>query len=403
MKLNYFTKIIILYSFFLLQHTIYPWTQQLVYDPEQKIEIDEHFKSFLKVILSDALEKNQEDTLSNELLRCIVLSFDKDCTAIPFGDLAEALPELAKAVMQQLKTSRPSIFSARYVGGPTCNLSGIIRLLIALQQQINQCCQAQLDCCAELESDFQQTWTILAYISDHIGSTTITVDFSPVFTVLSAGFNGTFTALNACCENITSEFQQTWTILADIRANIGSTTAIVDFAPVFTAIAACCNGTFSAINTINFTYSVITDLKATMTNDFEYTWTILAAGFNGTFSAINTISNASTFSALAACCNGTFSAIAALNTTMTNDFEYTWTILAAGFNGTFSAINAISASTNCNGTFSALAACCNGTFSAIAALNTTMTNDFEYTWTILGAGFNGTFSTLNQILTNQGC
>ena len=46
-------------------------------------------------------------------------------------------------------------------------------------------------------------------------------DLSGTFSAVAAGFNGTFSALNVCCTNINSEFQQTWTILAaDLMAHL---------------------------------------------------------------------------------------------------------------------------------------------------------------------------------------
>ena len=306
-------------------------------------------------------------------------------------------------------------------------------------------------CCTNINSEFQQTWSILGAgfngtfsvintINTEANGTfsaiadlknTMTNDFAQTWTILGAGFNGTFSALNACCTNINSEFQQTWSILA-----------------------AGFNGTFSVINTINTeangTFSAIADLKNTMTNDFAQTWTILGAGFNGTFSALNACCTninsefQQTWSILNADFNGTFSSIAAISSTnfsysvitdlkatLSTDFNQTWTILGAGFNGTFSAIAELDA--DLSGTFSAIAAGFNGTFSALDSdtnniifvingccnfiasefqqtwtiladgFNDTFTsifnidNEFQQTWTILGAGFNGTFSAIAEL------
>ncbi|MBI2774403.1 hypothetical protein HYX58_00125, partial [Candidatus Dependentiae bacterium] len=268
----------------------------------------------------------------------------------------------------------------------------------------------------------------------------------------AGGFNGTFTALAACCNGtfsvlntvttnqqgtfslITSDFNQTWTILNNLQV-----TATVNFSPVFTqvaagfngtfsALAACCNGTFSALADIrssvslspvftaiaggfngtfsalaaccNGTFSVLNTVIAnelTILTNQQGTFTQVGAGFNGTFSVLNTISNAGTFSALAACCNGTFSALADIRssvslspvfTAIAGGFNGTFSALAACCNGTFSVLNTVT--TNQQGTFSALAACCNGTFSVLSA-------GFNGTFSQVAAGFNGTFSVLSTL------
>ena len=481
---------------------------------DEEITVNESFKIFIDSIIKKAFLHEEEHLLSPGLLNCYErYSQNENCTSMHLSDLIIALPELLKELDVQLKAPRPSPSHNGIAGPITCDLSQILSFLEMLKAKIDFCCQQQLDCCAELISDFQQTWTILAAIS----TITASVDFSSVFTVIQTGFNGTFSTLQdikntitACCENITNEFQQTWTILAAIS----TVTASVDLSPVFTVInegfnstfsslqdikntiTACCaniksefqqtwtilaagfNGTFSAIEEINtdaagtfsslvdikntitaccenitnefqqtwtilaagfngtfsslvansFSYSVITDLKATLSTDFNQTWTILAAGFNGTFSALQDIKNT-----LTSCCsnfNGTFSVLADLKATLSTDFNQTWTILAAGFNGTFSSLVAnnftysvitdlkatLSTDFNqtwtilaagFNGTFSALqdikntlTSCCsnfNGTFSVLADLKATLSTDFNQTWTILAAGFNGTFSALQDI------
>ena len=78
--------------------------------------------------------------------------------------------------------------------------------------------------------------------------------------------------------------------------------------------------------------------------------------------------------------------ISDLKNTMTNDLLRPGQLLGAGFNGTFSSLttNAFS-------------------YSVITDLKATLSTDFNQTWTILGAGFNGTFSALNALsINNQG-
>ena len=106
---------------------------------------------------------------------------------------------------------------------------------------------------------------------------------------MTIGFNGTFTAiadifttLTECCANLQQDFEDTWTILADIKQTIttdfnGTFTALavvmggfdilVDFSGVYTAAAAGFNGTYTAL----------ADLKNTITVDFDGTFTSINA------------------------------------------------------------------------------------------------------------------------------
>ena len=273
-------------------------------------------------------------------------------------------------------------------------------LLAQLQYLINQLILQQAACCNQIFIDFQQTWTIIA----NLITPTAIVDLS-----------GVFTALNACCNNINSEFQQTWTILANLN-----TTATVDLSPVFTALNACCNNitsefqqTWTIIANLNTTATVdlspvFTALNACCNNinsEFQQTWTILAAGFNGTFSEINscctniTSEFQQTWTILAnlaitatADLSGVFTALNACCNNINSEFQQTWTILAAGFNGTFSSIATLT--NDFEATWTILAAGFNGTWTILNA-------DFDATWTILAADFDGTFSMLNVLIQND--
>ncbi|HEX2977582.1 MAG TPA: hypothetical protein VHO47_00460, partial [Candidatus Babeliales bacterium] len=172
------------------------------------------------------------------------------------------------------------------------------------------------------------------------------------------------------------------------------------FNGTFSALAACCNGTFSVLNTI--------------TTNQQGTFSVLNTLSNaGTFSVLNTVltNQAGTFSALAACCNGTFSV---LNTVTTNQ-QGTFSAIAAGFNGTFSSLSTLNLQPvftaiagGFNGTFSSLAACCNGTFSTLNRILTDgqgsftqVAAGFNGTFSALAACCNGTFSVLNTVIANQ--
>ncbi len=289
-------------------------------------------------------------------------------------------------------------------------------------------------CCATIQNDFEGTFTVLNDIK-----VTVSTDFINTWTIL-ADLNDTLTT---CCATIQNDFDSTWTILADIKQTITT-----DFNGTFTAIAAivagACdlsgvyttlndikttittdfNGTFTAIAAISTgscdlsgVYTTLTSIESTVTtccatiqNDFDFTWTILAdikqtitTDFNGTFTALN------------ACCNqtfvdfnGVFTSLTDIKNTLTIDFNGTFTALNAccnqtfvDFNGVFTSLTDIKSTLTIdfNGTFTALNACCNQTFVDFNGVFTSLT-DIKSTLTI---DFNGTFTVLNAILNQTVC
>jgi len=336
---------------------------------EEKISINESCKVFINNLVEKAILNNQVSYLSQGLINCYERSLRyEECQNMLVSDLLEALPELLEEFQGHMRAPRPGATHG-IAGSPTCDLSEVLLLLQTLQSKINQCCEEQANCCAELIADFEQTFSILTEINQSFSSfnetvailieatntlTSVVIEIVNTATslvetlsviqettatltiVINDGFNGTFTALNECCSNITNDFNETWTILAALNTTL---TAIINNNATTTLINNGFNGTFTALN----------ECCNNITNDFNETWTILRAGFDATFSSLQDIKNTIT-----ACCEN-----------ITREFQETWTILNAGFNGTYSVLDDLKA---------------------------TVSTDFNQTWT-----------QLNQILQNQGC
>ncbi len=296
-------------------------------------------------------------------------------------------------------------------------------------------------CCEQTQQDFNNTWTILAAISNEINNLSVGSTFT-VLNTINVNVLNTFTAIaelqetvTACCAQTQQDFNNTWTILAQIQASISTTTAVVDLSGTFTAIAelqntltACCaqtqqdfDNTWTILATINTnvlnTFTSIAELQNTVVNDFNSTWTILAnISSVNTFTAIAELQNT-----LTACCAqtqqdfdntwtilatintnvlNTFTSIANLQNTVVNDFNSTWTIEA-------NILNTIVSDFNSTWTILANISSVN-TFTAIAELQNTLTaccaqtqQDFDNTWTILATINTNVLNTFTSIANLQ--
>jgi hypothetical protein len=131
--------------------------------------------------------------------------------------------------------------------GPSITCNEEIRpLLLALKNNIGFCC-------AELQQDFNETFSLLFDIKNSITSCCETIEQT---------FNGTFTLLadiestiTACCAEFNNQFQQTFTSIA--TGFNGSFTALFDFN---TTLTQCCEliernfqGTFTALDEVVLT------------------------------------------------------------------------------------------------------------------------------------------------------
>ncbi|HEX2978622.1 MAG TPA: right-handed parallel beta-helix repeat-containing protein [Candidatus Babeliales bacterium] len=425
MKLHVFAPVNFFYGFVLaLSLSVHAGQEFMDSVPERNdlIGIEKEEAIVLEHVLEHMLGQVGDDENSRELLvRCYdALVENKDISIV---DLRELLPAMISFVKEEMRAARPdagdSLGNGALSGcnGCGCDLSQILAILNSLQAKLT----ILIACCNEVLIDLQGTFSVLANLN-----VTATVDLSPIFTMISACCNGTFSAI------------------ADIKSSLTAIT--VNLNPVFTALTACCNGTFSMLNKIDTEVIGTFSLLNTIIINEQATFTALAACCNGTFSAIADIKSSLTaitvnlnpvFTALTACCNGTFSMLnkidtevigtfSVLNTIIINE-QGTFTALAACCNGTFSAIadiksslTAITVNLNpvftalnacCNstfsmldkidreviGTFSVINACCNGTFSALANLTVTATADLSGVFSALSACCNGTFSAIADI------
>ena len=301
------------------------------------IENSDNFLTTFSHVFWDETIVIQDDQIAESLGRCY-FQLREGQQELHVDDLIIVLPFLLTYVNDQDLNRAPredvqSINSAISGCCNGCDSGQIIALLNAIKKLI-------INCCEDINIDFQATWSILANLTFNV---TATVDLSGVYTALNACCNGTFTAisevkntLTVCCANINQEFQATWSILNAIQL-----TQTVDLSGVYTSLNACCNSTFTAIADVKNT---LTACCATINREFQETWTILS---NINLNVTATVDLSPVLTALAACCNGTFTALNDIKTTITECCAGTFTAISAGLNGTFSVLKNLEYN-NCN-------------------------------------------------------
>ncbi len=212
----------------------------------------ESLMTFFEYIFDHEEEKNTE--FFDSLTRCYD-QLKKGNQSLCIGDLLIASPLLIA-------------YCDEYIVGESyksvsCDIGPIILLLNALKAQINQLGQDQFNCCQLLQSDFQETFSILFEVTQSFSTFDATVallvDTIATLTNSITSFTGIPLSIavlqdtvEMCCDTINSEFQQTWTIL-------GNTLNVVNN---------CCNS---------------------ISNDFNGTWTFLNAEFNQVFNMLSTV------------------------------------------------------------------------------------------------------------------
>jgi hypothetical protein len=358
------------------------------------------------LVIEHMYEKNIMHELPQGLLNCYE-AVENDASSLYILDLAEALPVVIEKMMDPMifpRASRPDAadFGDGSIVGPLleCNIDKAVRLLNQLLKVVNECCAA-------LEFDFSGVFTTL---SNLIASATC--DFTSVFSIVNTNINGTFTELNdikdtltTCCNQLESDFDGTFTALANLVA-----TASCDFTAVFSQLTMDFNGTFSVLDDIKNSLTLCCDQ---LESDFEGTFTALASliisvscditslftlstDFAGVFTVLNDIKNSQTI-----CCDqlefdfaGTFSLLANLVATVTCTLNSTFTV-STDFAGTFTVLNDIKNSQTL---------CCNqlefnfdGTFTELARLAANLGCDFTSVLTAINGDFAGTFSTISDI------
>jgi hypothetical protein len=120
------------------------------------------------------------------------------------------------------------------------------------------------DCCREITTDFQETWTIIENLELLVS---VTVDLS-----------GVFTAIDGCCQKITENFQSTFTVLLDLK----NTLTRCDLCAIFTVLQEIEGSIAGLSGEVNYVFTALIDLKNSLTEccedidtQFAQTWTIL--------------------------------------------------------------------------------------------------------------------------------
>jgi hypothetical protein len=328
------------------------------------------------------------------------------CCAALESDFSSVFTVLENLVIS-VTCDMSSIFTANI------NFAGTFTALADIQNTLTTCC-------AELESDFSSIFTVLENLI-----ISATCDISSIFTA-NINFAGTFTALadikntlTTCCAALESDFDGTFTTLSRLIAG-----AACDFSPIFTLLTTGFEGTFSLLADIN---STLTLCCATLESDFNGTFSVIShlmvsstCDFTPIFTVVQDIKNT-----LTTCCaalefdfDGTFTSIANIMITATCDFTPIFTILqdikssitacCNNFNSTFTLLNDIK---------NTLTLCCtqleadfDGTFTILAHITTptcdltslfTVIRSIKDTMTIccaaLESDFEGTFTALANV------
>src|SRR5579859_7514404 len=284
------------------------------------------------------------------------------CTTLSGQSISQGIAQL-EVCCEATLTTLANIETLTALGSIAIELNDTVTTLAALTVELN----ATLTTINAVSQELQATLTTLNSIQTSVNGT---------LTALNACCNSTFTALNSIQNTITTDFNQTWTILGDPAATFGKgasiSSALLNILQNTSSTTNCCAATFTALaaiqNSVNGTFTAIADVKSTLTT----------------------------------CCNSTFTTLNTIQNTITTDFNNTWTILGnvgailgqgATISGTLLSIfNAIGASSN-NSTLTVL-----GDVGAILGRSATVSG----TLLNLIQDANGTFSVLGNPATILG-
>jgi len=450
-------------------------------------------RELITQIVHASLKRNNESPISEPLFLCYERIIDGH-DVVRTKDLIQALPEIFNFILQentQTKIERPDA-QEDVVGQNACNTSRAIKALLRIQKAFgsvndSSCCNTVLgilgdaceilgpdqtiagvikelidltsiyttrvddvfttltECCADLEEDFRETWTIISEIKDTVTEccAELEEDFRETWTIvdgiqnqidecceiLQEDFRETWTILDAFEELVCDKFEQTWTIIQN-KQLIDCLNTETNFQETWTILAAF-EETFE--RKFQETWTILADITNTVTEccadlveDFRETWTILDAfqesicdKFEQTWTILANLSITATD-----CCGiiekdfqQTWTALEENRSIIKDKFNQTWTELAATettlcekFDLTFSKITDIEelimqiTTTEIqlfNDTFTTIIEITDEvieTFSKILDLQDTLTellfdfeeaicDKFEQTWTIIGPGF----------------
>lgn len=263
------------------------------------------------------------------------------------ADIKEALSDIMSYISFKInkgssRAPRPDedVIGQVVVGPDNCELFGVLSFLRNLQQAFNNCCEQiqqdiiftssavenidlNLNITLSLFDEFVQTFSSFEQIVVDL-ETTITLLETTVsslvdtVSLIDTSVEGTFTALNACCQELTVDFQETGTLIVN------------GFDQLFVDIQ---SGFNSTTNSFLATWTIIQDLINTLTNcqceeEFQSTWTIIQEIIDSRCTCESEFQQ--TWTILA-----NISSIVGDVCSCNSEFQQTWTIIQAGFNGTF--------------------------------------------------------------------
>lgn len=326
----------------------------------ETVEIGEPVTEILREF-SVFIEQEQAQEFISDALRNVLKAIQED-KAILWDDLYEALPEIITYIERRAELEESNRAGVTTGAPLTCDLGAIVQLLRDLHESINTCC-------AIIDAELQYTSSLVVDIALDLDNSTSSI-------IALAGTFSTFEAITDQLVATVSLLDESITDLAATVSTFAST-----FAGTFTAIDACCTA---------------------LSQDFINTNTLLLSEFNGTYSSLNQGFDAiasefqSTWSQLsdisgASCCLSEFQSTWSLLHLLDSDdgcrclsqFQQTWTILN-------SLVITLSVGCDCSQEFEQ-------TWQMLGEGFGNTSTHFQGTFTVVQAGFQGTFSILDQI------
>jgi hypothetical protein len=251
----------------------------------------------IEQIVTDAVEQGSEEKLSSALLRCYK-SISEGETVINVDALVEAMPELLHyAVLQEkLRAIRPdapiaNANNAIVACGGDCDLTQLIRLLASIRARIgsvndNPCCGTILGilgdaCNVPCIGENGSISEVLCEILD-----SLTGCCSEIIETITECCAEIIETITECCAEIHEDFEDTWTILADIKDTITECCAEIK-SEIFDTQTL-------IIDEFEQTWTILADIKDTITEccaeiklEIFNTQTLIVEGFEGTWTMID--------------------------------------------------------------------------------------------------------------------
>ncbi len=203
-------------------------------------------KKVLERTMQAIINSSSDDKISQAFFACYRV-LQEDNPLFTREDFLQALEYILleyelSAVSKAPRENAPD----NSVVGPliTCDISMVTNLVKLLIKQFNSCCN-------QLQNDFDETFSLVTDLNESITACTaaiIILDFPSTATVITA----IQTTLTTCCQEISDEFRQTWTIL--VAGFDATSTVLLDIKNTLTACCAASQinfeGTFTLINAL---------------------------------------------------------------------------------------------------------------------------------------------------------